>query len=258
MAWIDVEGAANMRDLGGTPTEDGGKILPNRLLRADNLQTLTERDVDLLVGGIGVTTVVDLRSPAEVTREGPGPLDAVPSVRHAFHPVLAQLADQADAAAEALLVKKMAVDQARYPEDVTCGHYLGYLEERPGEVIGALRDIATSPGAAIVHCAAGKDRTGVIVALALTAAGVAPDLVIADYAASAERIDAVLDRLRVSATYAPDAGGKPVSAHTPRAETMKAFLNQLDVRYGGLSAWLTANGFTAGDLGRLRARLRES
>jgi protein-tyrosine phosphatase len=258
MAWIDVEGAANMRDLGGTPTEDGGKVVPHRLLRSDNLQGLTGQDVDLLVNDIGVTTVVDLRSPGEVKREGPGPLDAVPTVRHTYRPVLPQLANQADAVAEALLIKKMAADQDRYPEDVTVGHYLGYLEERPEEVTAALRDIATSEGAAIVHCAAGKDRTGVITALALTAAGVAPDVVVADYAASAERIDAVLDRLRVSATYAPDAGGRPVSAHTPRAETMKAFLVQLDARYGGLTAWLAANGFTDEDLSQLRARLRES
>jgi protein-tyrosine phosphatase len=258
MAWIDVAGAANMRDLGGTPTEDGGKVVPHRLLRSDNLQGLTGPDVDMLVNDFGVTTVVDLRSPGEVTREGPGPLDAVPTVRHTYHPVLPQLVNDGDAVAAALLVKKIAADQARYPEDVTCGHYLGYLEERPEEVTGALRDIATSEGAAIVHCAAGKDRTGVIVAMALTAAGVAPDAVIADYAASAERIEAVLDRLRESTTYAPDAGGKPVGAHTPQAETMKAFLTQLDVRYGGLTAWLADNGFTAGDLSQLRARLRES
>ena len=88
MPWIDVEGAANMRDLGGTPTEDGGSIVPRRLLRSDNLQGLTPRDVDELVNDIGVTTIVDLRAPAEVAKEGPGPLDSVPGVRHAYHPVL--------------------------------------------------------------------------------------------------------------------------------------------------------------------------
>jgi hypothetical protein len=64
-------------------------------------------------------------------------------------------------------------------------------------------------------------------------------------------------RLTGSQTYAEDAKSKPLTAHTPRAETMKAFLEQLDVRYGGLAAWLSANGFTDADLARLRSRLRQ-
>ena len=91
------------------------------------------------------------------------------------------------------------------------GHYLGYLEERPDQVTGALRDIATAAGAAIVHCAAGKDRTGVIVALALTAAGWNPDAIVADYVATDDRIEAILDRLRRSRTYAKDLSERPVT-----------------------------------------------
>lgn len=257
MAWIELEGAANVRDLGGLPTEDGGEIVPGRMLRSDNLQGLTPRDVARLVDDIGVTTIIDLRTPGEVELEGPGPLDAVPGVRHAHHPVLPELGSRTDAVAEALLVKKVAADRARYPDDITCGHYLGYLEDRPEEVTAALRSIATSAGAAIVHCAAGKDRTGVLVAMALTAAGVGSEAVIDDYTATADRLDAVLDRLRASATYAADMNSRPASAHMPRPETMKAFLGQLDVRYGGLSQWLSDHGFGSGELGLLRARLRQ-
>jgi protein tyrosine/serine phosphatase len=256
MAWIELEGAVNVRDLGGLPTEDGGEIVPGRMLRSDNLQGLTPSDVAKLVDDIGLTTVVDLRTVGEVELEGPGPLDAVPGVRHAYHPVLPVLGSRTDAVAEALLVRKIAADAARYPDDVTCGHYLGYLEERPEEVAGALRSIATSEGAAIVHCAAGKDRTGVVVALALTLAGVSPDVIVADYVATADRIEAVLDRLRVSKTYAADTSNRPVAAHTPRPETMKAFLEQLDVRYGGLAKWLAGHGFGEDDVSLLRTRLR--
>lgn len=258
MAWIDVEGAANMRDLGGTPTEDGGQIATRRLLRSDNLQDLTAGDVELLTGEFGLTTIVDLRTTGEIEKEGPGPLDAVPGIRHACHPVLPQFPSRKDEVARALLTEKMARDLERYPDDVTTGHYLGYLEERPEEVTGALRAIATSEGAAVVNCAAGKDRTGVIVAMALTAAGASREAVIADYAASAERIDAVIARLTGSRTYSEDAKTQPVGAHSPRPETMKAFLEQLDVRYGGLVKWLDDHGFGAGDLARLRAFLRES
>jgi protein tyrosine/serine phosphatase len=257
MAWIEVDGAANMRDLGGTLTEDGGRIRPHRLLRSDNLQGLTDSDVDLLLNEYGLTTIVDLRAAGETEKEGPGPLDARPGIRHAFHPVLPVFPSRKDEVARALLTEKMARDAERYPDDMTTGHYLGYLEERPEEVTGALRTIATSEGAVVVNCAAGKDRTGVIVAMALTAVGVGPEAVIADYAASAERVDAVIARLTGSTTYSEDTKTKPVGAHAPRPETMKAFLEQLEVRYGGLTKWLADNGFTDGDLARLRAFLRE-
>jgi hypothetical protein len=114
MAWIDVEGAANMRDLGGTPTEDGGRILPHRLLRSDNLQGLTDSDVDLLLNEYGLTTIVDLRTTGEVEKEGPGLLDAQPGVRHAFHPVLPVFPSRKDEVARALLTEKMARDAERY------------------------------------------------------------------------------------------------------------------------------------------------
>lgn len=257
MTWIDLEGAVNVRDLGGLPTADGGSTVPGRLLRSENLQELTPADIAKLVKEIGVTTVVDLRTTGELEVEGPAPLDAVPSVRHVHHPVLKELGTATQAVSEALLVTKIEQDRARYPDDVTTGHYLGYLEERPEEVTGALRDIATAEGAAIVHCAAGKDRTGVIVAMALTAARVEPDAIVADYVATADRIDAIIERLRRSRTYAQDVSERPVQAHLPRAGTMRAFLEQLDVRYGGLPRWLAANGFADDELSLLRDKLRE-
>jgi protein-tyrosine phosphatase len=255
MAWIDLEGAVNVRDLGGLPISDGGSTVPGRLLRSENLQELSPRDVTILVDEIGVTTVVDLRSTKEVRVEGPAPLDALPAVRHAHHPVLIEFHDAADTVGRALLTEKAQQDRDRYPDDLMCGHYLGYLEERPDEVVGALRSIATAPGAAIVHCAAGKDRTGVIVALALTIAGVDPEVIVADYVATNDRLDAIIGRLSRSVTYASDVTSRPVQAHAARAETMEAFLGQLTARYGGLDSWLDANGFDDGESGRLRDKL---
>ena len=258
MVWIDLEGAVNVRDVGGLPTEDGGQTLYGRLLRSENLQELSDADVGKLVDEIGVTTVVDLRTTGEVELEGPGPLDAVPSVRHVHHPVLPELGSRTDAVAEALLLKKRELDRSRFPDDIMCGHYLGYLEERPQEVTGALRTIATCEGASIVHCAAGKDRTGVIVALALVAAGVEPEAIVADYMATADRLEAIIERLARSRTYSADVSSRPVQAHLPRAETMKSFLEQLHVRYGGLPRWLAGHGFADDELSQLRAKLRQA
>lgn len=266
MAWIELDGAVNVRDVGGLPTEDGRQVMPGRLLRGDNLQDLSPADVRLLVADIGVTTVVDLRSPEEIAAEGPGPLTRVGSVRHARHSVLPEVGATTDVAATGMAAADVAAAAlattrhdgavSRYPDDPRCGYYLGYLEDRPDQVVAALRGIATAQGAALVHCAAGKDRTGVVVALALRAADVRRDAVVADYAASAERISAILDRLRASPTYADDVNSRPSSDDdSPRAETMAAFLEQVDLRHGGVLPWLSGHGFGVGDVSLLRAKL---
>jgi protein tyrosine/serine phosphatase len=255
MPWIDLEGAVNVRDLGGLPTDDGGETVTGRLLRADNLQDLSPSDVRRLVRDMGLTTVVDLRSSAELAAEGPAPLDTVAGVQHAHHPVIPELGSATDAVADALLLKNNQ-DRSRFPDDPMCGHYLGYLEDRPDQVVGAVRTIARDEGAALVHCAAGKDRTGVVVALALTASGVRPQAVVADYAATGERNEAILNRLRRSPTYARDIDSKSAEEHRARPETMAAFLEQMDTRYGGAAQWLTDHGLAAEELDLLRAKLR--
>jgi protein tyrosine/serine phosphatase len=256
MPWIELEGAANARDLGGLPTAGGGKTIGGRLLRSDNLQELSPADVAILVQEVGLTTVVDLRSTAELAAEGPAPLDAVPGVRHVHHPVLPEAGHATDVVADVLLTRDDQ-DRSHFPGDPRAGHYLGYLEDRPGQVVAALRTIADSEGAVLVHCAAGKDRTGVVVALALTVAGVRPDAVVADYAATGERTEAILSRLRRSATYVDDINRRPADSHQPHPETMAAFLELMDARYGGVVPWLNEHGFSGPDQERLRARLRQ-
>lgn len=256
MRWLELEGAANARDVGGLPTSDGRTIAERALLRADNLQGLTTADVELLVEDLGLRTVVDLRSTREVEAEGPGPLRAVDRVEHVHLSMLPERGEMTDAAADALFTRREQA-LARYPGDPMCALYLGYLEDRPENVVGALRTITAAPGAALVHCAAGKDRTGVVVALSLTVAGVHREAVVADYAASGTRIDGIMARLLASPTYRPDlesrGGGSDV--HRPRAETMEAFLTEVDSRYGGVLTWLDGHGFGADDVARLRTKL---
>lgn len=254
--WVDLDGAVNVRDLGGLPAGDGRQVAAGRLLRGDDMNDLSAADVDLLVIQIGLTTVIDLRSPAEVRDRGPGPLIRAGPVRNVNHSLLPELG----IAAEVTDAMAARIDRAlaRCPGDVRCGLYLGYLEERPAQVVAAMRDIARADGAVLVHCAAGKDRTGVIVALALSVAGVRRDAVIADYAATAERIGPLLARLRGAKTYAPGVEREPAGEHVPRAGTMAAFLDQVDSRYGGVRRWLSGHGFGAADVRMLRSRLLDA
>jgi hypothetical protein len=79
---------------------------------------------------------------------------------------------------------------------------------------------------------------------------------VADYAATGERTEAIIGRLRRSPTYARDIDSVPADVHRPRAETMAAFLEQMDSRYGGVTWWLTEHGLGPGELDLLRAKLR--
>jgi protein-tyrosine phosphatase len=254
MPWIELDGAVNVRDLGGLVTADGGKTLGGRLMRGDNLQELSAADVAHLVDDIGLTTVVDLRSTAELAAEGPAPLQAVRGVRHVHLPVVPEEGKATDVVADVLLTRE-GTARSRYPADPMTGHYLGYLEDRPDQVVAAVRTIASSAGPVLVHCAAGKDRTGVVVALALSVVGVRPEAIVADYMATGERTGPLLDRLRRSRTYADDINSKPQAAHAPRPGTMAAFLEQVDARYGGAGRWLADHGFGEDGPGLLRAKL---
>jgi protein-tyrosine phosphatase len=253
--WIPLAGAANVRDLGGLPTEDGRWTAYRRLLRADNLQGLTEADRRLLVDDIGLRTVVDLRTEVELAREGPGPLTKEPLVVHRHHSLLPAAGKLTDLDAGSVLPWQSDGDAPAAASPVT--NYLRYLSDRPDSVLAALRSVARPDrgGAAVVHCAAGKDRTGVVVALALSAVGVRRDAIVADYLASGEVVEAIVGRLLRSPTYAEDVSRRPVQDHRPRAGTMEGFLAALDGLCGGPVGWLADAGFGGGEVAGLRARL---
>jgi protein-tyrosine phosphatase len=268
--WLRLDGTANTRDLGGLPTVDGGRTLPGRILRSDNLQTLSADDVRRLVGGLRLRQVIDLRTTAEILLEGRGPLRAERQVAHRHFTLLPERGHHTDVFAveeddplpdlpsdwmQTLLPGQTPDQQQDEPPAVRS--YLGYLHDRPQAVVAALRALPRGGrGAAVVHCAAGKDRTGVVSALALAVAGVPHEEIVADYALTAEVIDDLVAKLAASPTYAEDMVRRDVASHTPRAETMRRVLELLDERHGGPQGWLTAHGFGPEEQAALRARLR--
>ncbi|MGC5011934.1 tyrosine-protein phosphatase [Streptosporangium sp. DT93] len=266
--WIELEGAVNVRDLGGLATVDGGTTRFGRIYRSDNLQGLTERDVRVLVGDRELRNVVDLRSGPEVRLEGPGPLTAVPQVSIHHLTLFAEGGLYTDveadtAGGDAIEGDKVLPWTARDENDErmaelrVTGYYYGYIRDRPDSVLAALRAMALDDGAAIVHCAAGKDRTGVLCALALEVAGATREAIVDDYVATGDRLEGILARLRASETYRVDLDNRPADDHRPRAEYMRQFLGVLDERFGGPLAWLASQGWTESDSRTLRARLRD-
>jgi protein-tyrosine phosphatase len=244
IGWLDLDGVVNMRDVGGLPTRDGRTVRTGRLLRSDNLQDLTERDVLRLVEELGVTDVVDLRSDVEIHAEGPGPLSRTPLTHHR-HSLLRE--DAARVSTRDILVPS--------GDDYWSDHYLGYLADRPDSVTAALAVVAGSTGATVVHCAAGKDRTGTVVGMALAVAGVPEEEIIADYVATAQRLERIIERLRHRPAYADNLRDRPLEHQLPRPATMARILQVLDERHGGAPGWLVEQGWTEAQVARLRASL---
>lgn len=255
-----------MRDVGGLPTDTGEVVQFRRLLRSDNLQDLPPASVTTLLEDYHLTDVVDLRTHVEVAKEGDGPLRAT-AVHHHHHTLyLEDSAETGIPAAERTLPWEQDEDAAaarraqreeHHPshDEFWSDHYLSFLAKRPDSVVASLHAIAESEGATIVHCAAGKDRTGTIVGLALKLVGVPDDVVMADYAASAERVAAILERLRARPAYADNLRGKTVAQQSPTLDTMRMLLGALDERYGGVTGWLKEQGWSQADTDRMRRKL---
>jgi protein tyrosine/serine phosphatase len=249
--WIALDGTANTRDVGGLPTTDGSRIVSRRLLRSDNLQDLSAEDVRRLIDDYGVRTVADLRADIEIRAGGPGPMTREPLV------AVEQLSLFPERSREAVAAGQPDVPPwERRP--VTgrgfSGLYLGFLAERADSVLAALRMVAHREGATLVHCTAGKDRTGTVVALALADAGVERAAIVADYAASADHFDELMKRLGASAGTRELALAAAVK-HRPKAVTMERFLDALTEQAGGVRPWLAAQGWTEDDHAALQRKL---
>ncbi|MEG3615605.1 tyrosine-protein phosphatase [Isoptericola haloaureus] len=174
MRELDWTGCPNVRDLGGLPTSLSatGATLTGRIARGPRRELLTESGWSA-ARDWGLTTVVDLRCPDEV---GPRTGDPVvrPAVTESVTVLLAPTEDHADA----------EFRRTCFPILDSPAYWSHNWRILPHLVRSALEAIADARPGVLVHCSAGRDRTGMISALLLGNAGVAPDDVAADYATS--------------------------------------------------------------------------
>ncbi|MDP9183764.1 MAG: tyrosine-protein phosphatase [Actinomycetota bacterium] len=247
MTWIELAGAVNVRDLGGLPTVDGRLTRTGVLLRADSLQDLTSTDIEELRRR-GLGTVLDLRTSAEVEILGPGPLRDTP-VKHVHLDLIPH-------GFEGRSVLERTIPDETAPEHAVDHLYFDYVRDAPDAVATALRTIADpGSGVVLVHCAAGKDRTGVLVALALSLVGVRRDAVVEDYARTDERIEAIVGRLLSSPLYSEHAGGRSLDSFRPHVWNMERFLDRIDREYGGVHGLAMSIGIDEETVARMSRRL---
>ena len=229
---LPLVGASNFRDLGGYPTADGGVTRWGRLFRSDTLHELTEDDVSLL-RHLGLKSVIDLRTGTEAERSGRGLLGA--EAAGYFH---------------LSVIDNDAGESRGIPapiDDSLANRYLWYLEIGREALARAITIIANDANYPLVfHCAAGKDRTGVLAALILDIVGVERRSIVQDYVLTASRMDAIVERLsRNRAEGGTDyqvPAQIPAGALTVDAATMEEFLEGVDQRHGGARQWALAAG----------------
>ncbi|MFI7707258.1 tyrosine-protein phosphatase [Nonomuraea sp. NPDC049480] len=218
---IEFSNLRNFRDVGGYATADGRAVQWQRLYRADSLGWLAGDDLTTF-RALRVRTVIDLRHPFEIEKSG-----RVPDTEgQSYHN---------------LPVEGRRWSTTAYSEELGVARYLAdrYLEVTEDGVENlrtALETIAKADNAPVViHCAAGKDRTGVLTALILSLAGVGEDDIVADYALTGLATDAFITDWR---RRHPDAPMWPGFGMAP-AETMRFFLADLAGRHGSVETYVT-------------------
>ncbi len=215
------------------PADEGRQIRPGALVRADALHQLTECGIEAF-RSYGVVRIIDLRNAAEA-EDAPSPFTDNPIYR--FSPMIDPEADRT---------------YDRYAEPSLASVYCGSLTRNASHIAAAIADIADAPpGCVVVHCSAGKDRTGMIVALALKVAGVADATIADDYAYTQVCLSARLDALLATAADRDHV----LAWKGATATTMRTMLDHLEAELGGVNAYLAAIGVAGDQITRLRQRL---
>ena len=233
---LEWDGCFNVRDLGGHVTLGGRRTRFGVVARSDARERLTEGGWASLRAH-GVSTIVDLRDPSE---HGRG-FASLPGVELVEIPIL-DLGDD-----------EFWGDGRWRGNEHSRDFYVAVLERWPGRFAAAVARVADAgAGAILVHCQAGRDRTGLLVAALLTLVGVGPESIAEDYAASEASLQPLYDE------WMRDASDERQRARIRRANTsdpevMLGVLASVD-----LPELLLSQGLTLEDVAKLRARLVES
>jgi protein-tyrosine phosphatase len=238
---IVFEACFNFRDLGGYETSAGRRVRWGRVFRSDNLGRFTDRDLESAMA-LGLRTVIDLRASAELVRDGRFPGTSDVTFRHL--PVFEE---------DALPFEP--VTSATSPPAPGDG-YIRMVGDGTSAFADALRSIAEDEHAAVFHCAAGKDRTGIVAAMLLSTLGVPDASIVTDYSLSEVAFDAtyewaVLNDPQLQA----DLDGLPSWMHASPPAAMHALLQAVRAQHGSIEGYLIEHGLEHEAMDALRGRL---
>ncbi|MCX5374100.1 MULTISPECIES: tyrosine-protein phosphatase [unclassified Streptomyces] len=253
----ELAGVRNFRDVGGLPTVDGRRVRHGVLFRSGHLAHATDEDAAFL-SGLGLHTIFDFRNAADQKLEGPDV--ELPGVRNVNLP----LSDPADGSEFWKMVRDGEIDQLRgiLGDGKAAGRmiasYRSIIKERTAEHARVLHSLAEDSVPALMHCAAGKDRAGLSIAVTLLALGVEREAILADYLESNAKHRRY--RVRRSATsaaaYSPEVMELLSPLFDARAEYLAAAEETIEETWGGVDAYLEEGlGLSPETRERLRDRL---
>lgn len=232
---ILLEGAYNVRDIGGYPTGDGHKTRPGVFIRADNMASLTQNDTTILQG-MGVTLAVDMRSPLEIR--------AQPSKLENFEGILYENVVMFDGI-------QSAAFQGAFPTSMGA-LYQSLLNSCREQYLRIFTLFAQNSGISLFHCTAGKDRTGVVALLLLDLAGVLDEAIVADYVATEDCLTPAFSRqIRQASAIEVEVPDYVLRAKGPEMEKTLSYLRE---KHGGAYAYLAGCGVDKQQLDGLRER----
>lgn len=253
----ELSGVRNFRDVGGLPTTDGRRVRPGRLFRSGHLAHATETDAEFL-SSLGLHTIFDFRNGADHALEGADV--ELPGVRNVSIP----LSDPADGREFWTMVRDGDLDQLRgilgdgKAAARMSNSYRGIIRDRTAEHSRVVHALADDSVPALMHCAAGKDRAGLSIAVTLLALGVEREAIVADYLES----NAPHRRYRVRRSGTTEEARSPevmellAPLFDARAEYLTAAFETIDETWGTVDGYLAEGlGLTPETLDRLRDRL---
>ncbi|WP_225827795.1 tyrosine-protein phosphatase [Streptomyces naphthomycinicus] len=253
----ELAGVRNFRDVGGLPTVDGRRVRHGVLFRSGHLAHATPEDA-VFLSSLGLHTIFDFRNASDQKLEGPDV--ELPGVRNVNLP----LSDPADGAEFWAMVRDGDLDQLRAILDDGKGaarmvaSYRTIVKERTAEHSRVLNALADDSVPALMHCAAGKDRAGISIAVTLLALGVEREAIVADYLESKAKHRRYRIRRSGSAetAYTPEVMELLDPLFDARAEYLEAAFSSIEETWGGVETYLAQGlGLSPESRERLRARL---
>ncbi|NUR74515.1 MAG: tyrosine-protein phosphatase [Hamadaea sp.] len=241
-SFIPFQAVFNFREVSGLPTADGARVRSRALYRSDTLSRLCDAD-RASFGELGVDTVIDLRRAEEIATLGRAPEWAAPAYhhRHLEHPFW----------------RAEDYDPGRGVARYLADRYGELIKHGAADIAGVISLVAApESGTPVVHCVAGKDRTGTVIALILTLLGVDEEIVAHEYALTELADPAFVAWANVNIPGFAEKPPVPYYVSTP-PEAMLLTLREVVAAYGSAEALLTAAGLPAGTVDRLRAKLLE-
>lgn len=241
---IQFENVVNFRDLGGYPARDGYTTAWRRLFRSGEFRHMTRNDLDLLIGEIGLTSVLDLRSSLEVENQGIGLLAESDINYHNVSFIAGGSREE---------------DERLFGQITNMGQFYLHLvreSEFGGRIVRALELIADPDNHPLVfHCAIGKDRTGILAAVLLSVLGVKDEVIIKDYSLSTPYMEQLLKRISSDPATAKHIKPLPGYFWEASEESMSLFLTTLQNEYGSIEDYLKAQGIDGSLIERLEKAL---